>query len=154
MKRLVLSLAAFCAFNAGASSVGRGCDAAGEGCWYYGPYEYEAWMLQRMKKEADRGVLYFGYPGKFLSLGEEPEAVWSTTPISGLEPIRGVRGVPPHRSELPLTEMPLKSAGGCYDLGHEDIGYVYVFGDDAIPTGRQGVIEVDVGKGLVRKFIK
>lgn len=132
MKRLIVSLAAFCAFNAGASSVGRGCDAAGEGCWYYRPYEYEAWMLQRMKKEADRGVLYFGYPGKFLSLGEEPEAVWSTTPISGLEPIRGARGVPPHRSELPLTEIPLKSAGGCYDLGHEDIGYVYVSGDDAI----------------------
>jgi len=106
----------------------KGGDVAPSGRWYYKPYEYEAWMLQRMRAEADRGVLHFGYPGKFLTLKDEPKAVWSEKPIAGLEPIPGKPLVPPHRCERPLVEQTLTFVGGHYDVGHEDIGYVCVSG--------------------------
>ena len=102
------------------------CGATAPGAWYYRPYEYEAWMLQRMRAEADRGVLNFGYPGRFLTLSNEPAAVWSPTPVAGLEPIPGEPGVPPHRAERPAVARPLTLSGGIYDLGREDIGYVRV----------------------------
>ena len=101
-------------------------DKASSGSWYYRPCEYEAWMLQRMRAEADRGILHFGYPGKFLTLKEEPKAVWSETPVAGMDPIPGDPSVPPHWQERPLVTMPLSFADGRYDVGHEDIGYVYV----------------------------
>lgn len=94
------------------------------GVWCYKPYEYEAWMLQRMRAEADRGVLHFQYPGKFLVLTNEPTAVWCEAPREGLEPIPGAKGMPPHRLERPEKEMPVALRDGVYDLGHEDIGYV------------------------------
>ena len=94
------------------------------GAWHYRPYEYEAWMLQQMKAEADCGILHFAYPGKFLALTNEPTAVWSAHPVEGLEPIPGEAGTPPHRRERPTVRVPVRFAAGRYDLGREDIGYV------------------------------
>ncbi len=103
------------------------------GKWYYRPYEYEAWMLQRMRAEADRGVRNFAYPGRFLTLTNEPAAVWSETPVPGLEPIPGEPGIPPHRAERPTVARPLTVSGGLYDLGREDIGYVCVTSPEPPP---------------------
>ena len=94
------------------------------GAWHYRPYEYEAWMLRRMKAEADCGILHFAYPGKFLTLTNEPTAVWSARPVEGREPIPGEAGTPPHRRERPTVRVPARFAAGRYDLGREDIGYV------------------------------
>ena len=99
--------------------------AAEAGVWCYRPYEYEAWMLQQMKAEANRGVLHFGHPGKYLRLPKEPKAFYSETPVEGFEAIPGKPGVPPHRAMRPLTEQTPKLVDGIYDLGHLDIGYVY-----------------------------
>ena len=99
--------------------------AAEAGVWCYRPYEYEAWMLQRMRAEADRGVLHFGYPGKFLRLSKEPQAFYSEKPVEGYEAVAGKPGVPPHRRMLPLKERKAKLVDGIYDLGTLDIGYVY-----------------------------
>lgn len=99
--------------------------AAEAGVWCYRPYEYEAWMLQQMRAEADRGVLHFGYPGKFLRLSKEPQAFYSETPVEGYEAVAGRPGVPPHRRMRPLTERKAKLVDGVYDLGTLDIGYVY-----------------------------
>lgn len=97
------------------------------GVWNYTPYEYEAWMLQEMRAECDRGILHFGYSGNFLTLTNEPSAFYSEVPVSGYEPIQGVRNCPPHRRPYPETEMPLTlREDGIYDLGHEDIGIVQV----------------------------
>ena len=98
--------------------------AAEAGVWCYRPYEYEAWMLQRMKAEANRGVLHFGHPGKFLRLSKEPKAFYSETPAKGFEVIPGGPGEPPHRRMRPTKEQTPKFADGIYDLGHLDIGYV------------------------------
>ena len=65
--------------------------AAEAGVWCYRPYEYEAWMLQQMRAEADRGVLHFGYPGKFLRLSKEPQAFYSETPVEGYEAVASCR---------------------------------------------------------------
>lgn len=100
------------------------------GVWCYKPYEYEAWMLQRMQAENDRGVLYVGYPGKYLHLDQEPAAFFSSVPVAGYEPIPGTPDEPPHRRERPTKEMPLKFSDGIYDLGHIDIGYVTVEAED------------------------
>lgn len=100
--------------------------APADGAWYYRPYEYEAWMLQRMCGEVRRGLTNVSYPGKFLTLAEEPAAVWSETPRPGMEPIPGGPGTPPHRAERPETPRPLTFADGLYDVGGEDIGYVRV----------------------------
>ena len=99
--------------------------AAEAGVWCYRPYEYEAWMLQQMKTEANRGVLHFGHPGKYLRLSKEPTAFYSETPVEGFEAIPGKPSVPPHRAMRPLTEQTPKLVDGIYDLGHLDIGYVY-----------------------------
>lgn len=95
------------------------------GTWYYKPYEYEAWKLQQMRKEADLGILHFAYPGRFLELSEEPKPIWSEKRLKGFEPISGRPDVPPHRSRLRTTTAALRFADGMYDLGREDIGYVY-----------------------------
>ena len=100
------------------------------GTWCYRPYEYEAWMLQRMRAEADRGVLHFGYPGTFLRLESEPEAFYSEKPVEGYESIPGEPGVPPHRLERPLSERAATCVDGVYDLGRLDIGYVYATSPD------------------------
>ena len=102
-----------------------GAIAAAAGVWNYRPYEYEAWMLRRMRAEADRGVLHFGYPGKFLQLANEPSAFYSEVPVEGYEAIPGAPGLPPHRAERPSVEMPVNSKDGVCDLGHLDIGYVH-----------------------------
>ena len=99
--------------------------AAEAGVWCYRPYEYEAWMLQQMRAEADRGVLHFGYPGKFLRISKEPQAFYSEKPVEGYEAVAGKPGVPPHRRMLPLKERQVKLVDGIYDLGTLDIGYVY-----------------------------
>ena len=99
--------------------------AAEAGVWCYRPYEYEAWMLQQMRAEADRGVLHFGYPGKFLRLSKEPQAFYSEKPVEGYESVAGRPGVPPHRRMRPLTERKAKLVDCVYDLGTLDIGYVY-----------------------------
>ena len=99
--------------------------AAEAGVWCYRPYEYEAWMLQQMKEEANRGVLHFAHPGTYLRLPKEPKAFYGESPVDGLESIPGRPGTPPHRVMRPLTEKAPKLADGIYDLGHLDIGYVY-----------------------------
>ena len=99
--------------------------SATAGVWCYRPCEYEAWMLQRMKDEANRGVLHFAHPGTFLRLSKEPKAFYSETPVEGYEAIPGKSGEPPHRRMRHLTEKAPKPADGIYDLGHLDIGYVY-----------------------------
>ena len=99
--------------------------SAAAGVWCYRPYEYEAWMLQQMKDEANRGVLHFGHPGKYLRLSQEPKAFYSETPVAGYEAIPGVPGVQPHRRMRPTTRQTPKLADGIYDLGHLDVGYVY-----------------------------
>ena len=100
--------------------------AAEAGVWCYRPYEYEAWMLQRMRAEADRGVLHFGYPGKFLRLSKEPKAIYCETPVEGMEVIPGGPGEPPHRRMRPMKTQEPEFVDGIYDLGHLDIGYVSV----------------------------
>ena len=107
------------------AGVFAGVASAEAGVWCYRPYEYEAWMLQRMRAEADRGVLHFSYPGKFLRLEAEPSAFYSESPVDGYEAIPGAPGVPPHRLERPSAEMKATCRDGVYDLGHLDIGYVY-----------------------------
>ena len=98
--------------------------AAEAGVWCYRPYEYEAWMLQQMKTETNRGVLHFAHPGTYLRLSSEPNAFYSETPVEGYEAIPGRSGVPPHRAMRPLKEQAPKLVDGIYDLGHLDIGYV------------------------------
>ena len=95
------------------------------GVWCYRPYEYEAWMLQRMKEEANRGVLHFAHPGTYLRLSKEPKAFYSETPVEGFETIPGRPNVPPHRAMRPTKKQTPKLVDGIYDLGHLDIGYVY-----------------------------
>ena len=99
--------------------------AAEAGVWCYRPYEYEAWMLQRMKEEANRGVLHFGHPGTYLRLSKEPKAFYSETSAEGFESIPGRPSEPPHRAMRPTKEQTPKLVDGIYDLGHLDIGYVY-----------------------------
>ena len=99
--------------------------AAEAGVWCYRPYEYEAWMLQQMKNEANRGVLHFAHPGSFLRLPKEPKAFYSERPAEGFEAIPGRPDTPPHRAMRPLAEKTPKLVDGIYDLGHLDIGYVY-----------------------------
>ena len=99
--------------------------SAPAGVWCYRPYEYEAWMLQRMKDEANRGILHFAHPGTFLRLSKEPKAFYSEMPVEGYEAIPGKPGEPPHRRMRLLSEKTPKLADGIYDLGHLDIGYVY-----------------------------
>lgn len=65
--------------------------------WHYKPYEYEAWMLQRMRVENSRGILHYGYPGPHLTLAAEPEAFYAEGDVDGYETVRGAPGVPPHR---------------------------------------------------------
>ena len=98
--------------------------SAEAGVWCYRPYEYEAWMLQRMLAENDRGVLHVGYPGKFLRLKEEPKAFYSPSPVEGFESIPGEPGEPPHRLPRPVREANLTVKDGLYDLGRIDIGFV------------------------------
>ena len=57
--------------------------SASAGVWNYRPYEYEAWMLQRMKEEANRGVLHFGHPGTYMRLSKEPKAFFGESPVPG-----------------------------------------------------------------------
>ena len=95
------------------------------GAWYYKPYEYEAWKLRQMREEADRGILHFAYPGRFLELSQEPKPIWSEKRLDGLEPIPGGPEAQPHRIGLRTTVASLRFADGMYDLGREDIGYVY-----------------------------
>ena len=95
------------------------------GVWCYRPYEYEAWMLQRMKEEANRGVLHFGHPGTYLRLSKEPKTFYSETSVEGFESISGRSSEPPHRAMRPTKEQEPKLVDGIYDLGHLDIGYVY-----------------------------
>ena len=94
------------------------------GVWCYRPYECEAWLLQRTRAEADRGILHFGYPGSFLRLDREPACFYSATPVDGYESVAGTPDVPPHRREFPETRQPLSCADGLYDRGTIDIGYV------------------------------
>lgn len=101
------------------------------GVWCYRPYECEAWLLQRTRAEADRGILHFGYPGSFLRLEREPDCRYVAAPIEGHEAIPGPPNVPPHRRELPETRQPLSFANGIYDRGTIDIGFVRARADGA-----------------------
>ena len=103
--------------------------AAEAGVWCYRPYEYEAWMLQRMKDEANHCVLHFSHPGKYLRLSKEPNAFYSETPVAGFEAIPGRPGEAPHRRMRTTKEQAPKLLEGIYDLGHLDIGYVYAEAD-------------------------
>lgn len=94
--------------------------------WHYKPYEYEAWMLQRMRVENSRGILHYGYPGPHLTLAAEPEAFYAEGNVDGYETVRGAPGVPPHRVLRAERQIPVEAKDGYYDLGHEDIGYVRV----------------------------
>lgn len=83
-------------------------------------------MLQRMRDEADRGVMHFSYPGVFLTLTNEPAAFYSEAPVDGYEVISGRPEEPPHRAERRETTVFPVHMNGIYDLGREDIGYVRV----------------------------
>ena len=96
------------------------------GVWCYKPYEYEAWMLQKMTEEVGRGVLHVGWPGKYLTLEKEPEAFYSEKPVEGYEAIRGDPGVPPHKCPYPETVIEAVKKGDVYDLGRLDVGYVQI----------------------------
>ena len=110
------------------ASVLLGCavGTAEAGVWCYKPYEYEAWMLQKMTEEVGRGVLHVGWPGKYLTLDKEPEAFYSEKPVEGYEAIRGEPGVPPHRRPRPETVIEPVKKGDVYDLGRLDVGYVQI----------------------------
>lgn len=100
------------------------CAAAGT--WFYKPCEYEAWMLRRMMDENDRGILHVGYPGLYLTLEREPEAVYAEAPPDGYVAVPGDTAIPPHR--MPWPEFTYRPAftNGYYDLGREDLGYVRI----------------------------
>lgn len=97
------------------------------GVWCYRPYEYEAWMLQKLTEEVGHGVLRVGWPGKFLTLDKEPVAFYSEEPVEGYEAIRGEPGEPPHRRPYPETIIEPIKKGDVYDLGRLDVGYVQIF---------------------------
>lgn len=99
---------------------------AADGVWCYRPYEYEAWMLQKMTEEVGRGVLHVGWPGKYLTLDREPECFYSEKPVEGYELIRGEPGVLPHRRPYPETVIEPVKRGDVYDLGRLDVGYVQI----------------------------
>lgn len=107
-----------------AFAVGTAVPASAD--WHYKPYEYEAWMLQRMRVENARGILNFGYPGPHLTLSAEPEAFYAEGDVDGYETVRGAPGVPPHRVLRAERPIPVEAKDGYFDLGHEDIGYVRV----------------------------
>ena len=94
------------------------------GYWCYKPYECEAWQLQQMRAEADKGVLHFNYPGVFMQLKGEPAAEFSPVKIHGRECIAGFPGRPPHRIDRPFWPVSPVPKDGVYDAGRLGIGHV------------------------------
>ena len=115
-----------------AAVFGTALGTAEAGVWCYRPYEYEAWMLQKLTDEVGRGVLRVGWPGKFLTLDREPEAFYSETPVEGYEAVRGDAGIPPHRRPYPETVVVPVLKGDIYDLGRLDVGYVEIEPEPAL----------------------
>ena len=95
------------------------------GYWCYRPYECEAYQLRQMRDEADKGILHFGYPGRYMQMENEPAARFSPSKIYGCECIPGFDDRPPHRIVRPSWPLtPLVRENGVYDVGRLEVGYV------------------------------
>ena len=95
------------------------------GAWCYKPGECEAWQLKLCVEESSAALCKVGWPGKYVYPTQEPECFWSEIPVEGYDFIPGDKKSPPHRCVRKAVEVPFTYQEGLYDLGREELGYVY-----------------------------